>query len=226
MQRPPDDSTRFQDTNPAGVPPRRPSRLAGWSRRLGRTGLYLSLLIVLVQIVLVVTPLTEQLYLWLTVTRPPEQADVILCLGGQPERMLWAAELYHQGYAPTVVVTNWQKKADEMHKWVRMCGVPEKDLLVDRRSGTTGDHPGSVAALPGIDPGTMRFLIVTNHHHSRRVRAVFEHAGYEDFFIYGGDPPFADDADADQRWRWRVLFLPRIAYEYAALVKYRLEGRI
>jgi uncharacterized SAM-binding protein YcdF (DUF218 family) len=177
-------------------------------------------------VVLVATPLTERLYLWLTVTQSPEKADVIVCLGGQPERMFWAAELYHQGYAPKVAVSSWENGADKMYGWVHMCGVPAEDVWVDRYSRTTGDHPDALAALPGIDKESMRFLIVTNHEHSRRVRAVFQRAGYRNFMIYGGDPPFANELDPGQRWRWRFLRIPSLVYEYAALAKYKLQGRI
>ncbi len=188
--------------------------------------LYGSLLCVLLLIVLIVTPLTDRLYLWLTVTQPPEKADVILCLGGRTERLFWAAELYHEGYAPTVIFTGHEDHADRMGEWLRMCGVPDEALLVDRTSATTGDHPSCVDALPGIDPKTMRFLIVTNHSHSRRVKAIFEQGGYDDFLIYGGPPPFSYEIDRSKRWRWRVLYLPYIAYECAALVQYTLQGRI
>lgn len=206
--------------------PRARSRLRRWSRRGWRLVLYGCFLIVFTYLVFVATPLSERLYSWLIVTQPPEKADVILCLGGQPERMYWTAELYHQGYAPKVAVSSWETGADQMYAWVHMCGVPAEDLWVDRHSRTTGDHPEALAALPGIEKESMRFLIVTNHEHSRRVRAVFQRAGYRNFIIYGGDPPFANELVPGQRWRWRVLRLPYLAYEVAAIFKYKLQGKI
>jgi uncharacterized SAM-binding protein YcdF (DUF218 family) len=211
----------------ASVPlPLRPSRLRrliGSVYRLIRNSLAAGMLLLLV---LVTTPITERLYKGLLVTGPPQEADVVVCLGGRHERLLWTAECYDRGLAPRVVVSNAPGAAQHMKKMLVHCGLPAERVLVDDKSFTTVDHPPGIAALPGMDPAGQRFLIVTDHEHSRRVAALFRRAGYEDFTIYGGPPGLREGDEAQVRWRWRIMYLPRIAYEYAALIQYRLQGRI
>ena len=202
-----------------------PSRRGGWLRRAYRLGRGLLAAAMLCQLALVFTPLSEWLYLRLAVTQPAVEADVIICLGGRTDRIFWAAQLYHWGYAPLVVVSNVDDAAKHMRDRMLMCGVPADRILTDVRSRSTGDHPAEIAGLPGIDPATQRFLIVTNHAHSRRAAACFRKGGYQHFTVYGGAPPLTH-WNPSLRWRWRVKIMPYLAYEYAALLNYWCRGRI
>ncbi len=208
------------------APATRPaSRIRRFFRRVSR-GIILTLALgMLLQIVLVTTPLTDKLYFGLVVSSEPVPADVIVVLGGRHERLIWAATAFHRKLAPRVIVSNAPGAAQEMKKLLVNCGVPEKSILLDTKSHTTAEHPAGVASVPGIDPVHQRFLIVTDHEHSRRVAACFRKAGYQHFTIYGGPLPLRDE-ETGSHWKWRILFLPRIAYEYAALVQYWAQGKI
>jgi len=211
-------------SRPRGPEPPRWRRLAGWLYRRIRGLLAMGMLTL---IVLVFTPLTGRLQGLLDVTQPPQAADYIVCLGGEDERMIWAGELFKQGYAPRVIVTNFDKAALVMKGRMEIMGVPPDRIMADSASRTTGDHPGCIAALSGIDPAVQRFLIVTNREHSRRTAACFRKGGYAHFTIFAGcSSSYQQGPTTAQTWRERAMKIPTLSYEYTALLQYRLQGRI
>jgi uncharacterized SAM-binding protein YcdF (DUF218 family) len=182
-------------------------------------------LVMLCQILLVVTPAAQWLRGWLDVTTSARPADVILCLGGNDQRLIWAAELFQQGLAPVVVVSNRPGAAQVMKMKIVNMGVPAERVLVDDSSYVTADHPAAIARLPGLDPKGQRFLIVTNAEHSRRAAACFRRGGYRDFSMFAGVSSSAV-IDPLHPWRGRILLLPQLAYEYAGLVQYWVQGKL
>lgn len=177
-------------------------------------------------ILMVLLPIPERIYHWLSVSNPtPPAADYIVCLGGGSEREGKAAQLWHRKVAPMIIVSNAPGAAEWMCNLLVDCGVPREKILVDNRSHTTGDHPAGVARLPGVDPKAHRFVIVTDHTHGRRSRACFSEAGYTDFVIYSGRNPRPGDSYWDG-CEWRIANLPFIVYESAAIVQYWLQGKI
>lgn len=218
------DSRAADRPGPLGQAAPRWRRIVGWVYRRIRGLLALSMLIL---IVLVFTPLTGWLQDLLDVTQPPQVADYIVCLGGEDERLIWTAELFKQGYAPKVIVSNIGEPALVMKSRMENMGVPPDRLMVDEKSRTTADHPGCIAALEGIDPTAHRFLIVTNLEHSRRAAACFRKGGYGRFSIFVGRPSTKQEGPLTARnWRARAMIVPTLAYEYTALVKYWLQNKI
>ena len=214
---------------PAGQPPRSAAaRTVALLRRLYRWTRGLLALGMVVYLLLILTPVTERLYLWLAVTAPAAKADAIICLGGgNTVREVRAVELYHRGCAPQVIVSNLPGAAQGMRDFMVEFGVPRSVILVDDRSRVTADHPAGIARLPGVDTATQHFIIVTDHSHSRRVRAVFQKAGYRHFTIYAGRPADRDPPNtAVELMKWRFANLPRIVYEYAGLTQYWFQGRL
>jgi uncharacterized SAM-binding protein YcdF (DUF218 family) len=206
---------------PGDVVPRRRGRLARWMRGLYQFARGALALGMLAQILLVLTPAPLWLQSWLDVTAPARKADVILCLGGSDLRLIWTAELFHQGFAPVIVVSNHSGAGEIMRMKLVTVGVPADRVLVDENSYVTADHPAAIARLPGIDPARQRFLIVTTIEHSRRASACFRRGGYVDFSMYAGVP-----SNIEHSWRGHVLLLPQLAYEYAGLLQYWIQGRI
>jgi len=182
----------------------------------------------LAHLLVVFTPLGDGLQGWLDVTKPAVKADYLVCLGGNDHRLIWAADLFHQGIAPYVVVSNLPGSAEKMRDYLAMLGVPADRILVDATSFNTGDHPAAIERLLQIDPASSRLVIVTDAMHSRRVTACFKKGGYRDFVVTAG--AMCSDVGVSphpsHRWRTRVMILPNIAYEYSALVVYWLQGRI
>jgi len=179
----------------------------------------------LLHLIVVFTPVGNLLFDGLDVSEAPAKADLILCLGGQSIRVIHAAELYHLGYAPKVVVSNLECKADEMRDLALLCGVPDDRIVVDRCSQTTRDHPAAIAALEGVDFQQQRFLIVTSNHHSRRAAACFRHGGYRNIIMYGRKY-LTGELKKPRNWKYRFLMFPRAVYEYSGLLTYWLSGRI
>ncbi|NLX20806.1 MAG: YdcF family protein [Phycisphaerae bacterium] len=219
------DSPSADNPQPAARAPvrRAPFRMLAWCYCRARA---LFAVVALLQIILVCTPITDRLYRWLDVTKPPQQADLIVCLGGNEARLLWAVDAYHRGLAPRIVVSNLPGAAQWMRNKLLQCGIPADRVILDDASGTTAEHPPNVARLPGLDPARHRFLLVTDHDHSRRALACFRKAGFTHVSVYGSGFPMRDDGPFHMRCRWRILVLPRLLYEYAALVQYRWQGRI
>jgi uncharacterized SAM-binding protein YcdF (DUF218 family) len=214
----------------ANAPPSPPVRPRGRVRRglaYGfRTARNILASFALVTLLLVLTPLGDCLYNWLNVsTKDLPKADVIVCLGGGNGREALAAVLWHRKAAPIVIVSNRPGAAEHMRMLVEDVGVPSRAILVDNTSATTHDHPEGVAHLPGIDRKKQRFVLVTDYTHSRRARDCFINAGYEHVTVWSGfrDPPTRTYLEQCES---RVVILPGLIYEGAAILKYKLQGNI
>jgi uncharacterized SAM-binding protein YcdF (DUF218 family) len=178
----------------------------------------------LVLLVLVLTPIPERVHDWLDVSEPLRRADYIVCLGGNPQRLVWAIEAYSRGFAPKVIVTNLPGATEWMAERLVDAGIPRKAILRDDHSATTADHPGNIAKLPGVDREQQQFLIVTDYDHSRRAAGCFRRAGYRHFTIYGagfGYPP-----EKKHPLKWRIGALARLSYECVGMAKYWVTGKI
>ena len=213
---------------PTAQPPAQtaPPRRRGPVRRLYTLVRSILALGMLAIVLLIVTPIPEKLYEWLDVTSPPAKSDYIVCLGGDPARLIWAVEAYRHGYAPRIIVTNKPEAVAWMKDRLVECGIPKSAIDIDSASSTTADHPAAIAQLPGIDPARQRFMLVTDYEHSRRAAACFRHGGYVHVSVYGAGFHLRQNPEPIKSWRWRIMELPTLLYEYAALTQYWLQGRI
>lgn len=177
-------------------------------------------------VLVVLTPVPERIYTWLDVTGEPVAADYIVCLGGNPSRLLWAVEDYRAGYAPKIIVTSLPESAKWMQDKLVQCGIPRSAILVENQSRTTGDHPAAVAKLPGVDPATQRLLLVTDFEHSRRAAACFRRFGYTHISVHGAGFKLRENPEQQKCLRWRIRELPTLLYECSALVQYWVQGKI
>jgi hypothetical protein len=201
----------------AGKPPRRlrRRRVLNWGvRLLAALGLFFA--------VLLFTPLLDVTYLKFDRQGELEKSDYILVLGGEPYRVLEAAELWKEGYAPTVVVSNHDEAAEEMRQLAIHWGVPPDRIVVDRLSWTTADHPRGIRQATALDPATARCIVVTNFMHMARSQAVFEKAGYRRLIFR--EPRWTRVKRAPQAIKSRLRVLPEVIYECAAWVEYWARG--
>jgi uncharacterized SAM-binding protein YcdF (DUF218 family) len=119
---------------------------------------------------------------------PPEPADAIVVLGGGLQsRPFAAADLYHRGQAPLVLVMrNAWRRTDAMGITVddtsaavqvlKAMGVPEHAIHVtDKPVFSTADEAEVVAAWVRAR-GWRCVLVPTNPFHTRRVRWLFRRA--------------------------------------------------
>jgi uncharacterized SAM-binding protein YcdF (DUF218 family) len=106
------------------------------------------------------------------------RADVIVILGGHLEhRVRRAAELFHAGAAPCVLVSDDDPPAC-VCQLLTAAGVPQDAIFVENQSRNTRENAEySVRWLKQHD--ARRAIIVTSWFHSRRAVACFLHFGPE-----------------------------------------------
>jgi uncharacterized SAM-binding protein YcdF (DUF218 family) len=109
----------------------------------------------------------------LTVDSGPVTGDVLVVLGGTPDRPQRAAELFQAGEAPRIICSGiGDALANEA--WLTNAGVPVSAISLEPQSHTTRENAKfSIALLRSL--GAQRVIIVTTWYHSRRALACFEH---------------------------------------------------
>ena len=128
-------------------------------------------LIVLLALLLLTAWLLPQQVL--TVDSGPVKADVLVVLGGTPDRAVRAAELFKQGEAPRILVSGFGDDISNEHLLERN-GVPASAITVEGKSRTTRENAEfSIPLLRQM--GAKRVIIVTTWYHSRRGLMCFEH---------------------------------------------------
>jgi uncharacterized SAM-binding protein YcdF (DUF218 family) len=151
-------------------------------------------------------------------------ARYIICLGGAPSRVIEAARLLQEGYAPQLIVSNNQLAAPMMRDLAIDWGAPPGCILMDSHSYRTLDHPASIQRHCGVDPAQDVCIIVTSYMHMARSKACFEKAGYKHIIM------------REPRWERRFRpppgiknnfwLIPELIYEGSALAEYWLRGAI
>ncbi len=158
-------------------------------------------------------------YRFLDVSEPPQAADVIVALGGSGgTREARAVELYHEGYAPLVLVSG--SIGENMERGlvvIEASDLPEDAVIINRGATNTYDEAQQVIEiLMSLDAQSA--LIVTDAHHTRRAMATYLH-------VLDGRPieltfvaAIPDILDPD-RW-WEYEFWQEIAKEFIKLPYY------
>jgi uncharacterized SAM-binding protein YcdF (DUF218 family) len=109
----------------------------------------------------------------LTVDSGPVKADVMVVLGGLPDRAIRAAELFKLGEAPEILVSG-KGDCTSNERLLEQEGVPEKAITLECGSHTTRENAEfSIPLLRQM--GAHRVIIVTSWYHSRRALMCFEH---------------------------------------------------
>lgn len=178
--------------------------------------------ICLVAILLTFTPIPRWLMLNLDRQNPLANADYIICLGGDPARVLEATRLLREGYAPALIVSNYGEGADEMKTLAIDWGAPAERIKIDHASKRTVDHPGAIARNCGVDPGVDRCIVVTSLSHMARSKAVFEKAGYQHILMR--EPRWEREFRRLRGWRSNVMIAAELLYEYTARLQYWAMG--
>jgi uncharacterized SAM-binding protein YcdF (DUF218 family) len=180
---------------------------------------------VVVALTLVFPPTHHWLSGRLITVDPPAASDYIVVLGGSSERVMEAAQLYREGYAPKIIVTSLGEDTDRLARMVHQVGVPESAILRDNTSYRTWSHPVGVAALPGVSKELDRFLLVTSPYHTSRALACFRRQGYAHVIVCG--PRWRPPGNLPIRyWDFAESFrdLPEEIHEVAAWAAYSLMG--
>lgn len=194
-------------------------------RRVARWVEHAVALAVVLLVLLWVSPLPLKIFRALDCESRLEPARYIICLGGDPARVIEAARLLNEGYGEKLILSNNPGGAAMMRMLAMEWGAAPEQILMDSGSYRTADHPGSVRRQCGVDPANDSCLIVTTYAHLLRSKLCFEKAGYRHICL------------REPRWerRFRVYqsglknnyrILTELFYELPALAEYRLRGYI
>jgi len=153
---------------------------------------------------------------WLVSEDPLEKSQAVLVLsGGLPDRALAAAQIYRNGYAKEVWLTQPLQPGAAMkelqlpyageEEYSRMVliakGVPPEAIhILKPRILNTADELRDVAAALDEQPGTAA-IVVTSKSHTRRVQALWKKisSGHRGRLIVRAAPD--DYFDASHWWR-------------------------
>ncbi|MFH1915289.1 MAG: YdcF family protein [Pseudomonadota bacterium] len=175
---------------------------------------------------------------WMRVDDTPRQADYIIPLAGNEGRLIKAAELIHQGYAPVILMSNaytlppsrldhlrWEigfpnYEMDEYHaRLAALLGVAGAmgGSFGNGHISTAEEAEALKAYLDGRSP---RLLLVTSPTHTRRAKMIFE-----DVLPECEITVVATDEDGfDNAW-WRDQHMAQhLILEFAKTAHYLLGG--
>lgn len=169
---------------------------------------------------------------WLVTEKPIEKPDAIIVLSGGAtvvERNLYAADLFRQGIAPRIVLTNdgerggWDQNVQRNPSYYELArrelvtaGVPEAAITVlpEVVSGTREE--AALIASRSNALGLSGVLLVTSPHHTRRALLTFEHAFGASVAVGIASPPAVDD----RFWYLAARGWRDVAGEYVKLAVY------
>jgi len=177
---------------------------------------------------------------WLVLSRPLERADAVVVLAGSEtyvERAVRAAELYHEGRAPLVVLTDdgqrggWDAAVERNPLFVeravaelRRAGVPAESVEV--LSPTVASTFEEGARLRELAParGWRSLLVVTSGYQSRRALWTLGRA-FEGSGIRVGVEAVEPGRQAPRAALWWLspLGWKLVPGEYLKLIYYRLR---
>ena len=123
---------------------------------------------------------------WLRMDDAPRKADAIVILAGDLHRAIYAADLYHQGLAPVILLGRpyvgepdplcglgfpCPSQVESMEQVLRAKGVPEGVLkLYGKDHMSTVEEAESLERELGPRPRTL--LVVTSPYHCRRAKMI------------------------------------------------------
>ncbi|HEX3100186.1 MAG TPA: YdcF family protein [Pyrinomonadaceae bacterium] len=181
--------------------------------------------------------LAPSLAVYLIVEKPLEHADAIMVLSGSAvykERTQKASELYKQGVAPRIFITDDGERAG----WSRAEKTnPSFVELEQRELVSNGVAPDSITVLPGQVSGTDQeakalaeevaarpvksVLIVTSAYHTRRALRTFEKIlGGKDVEIGIAYAPPGEQTPSPDLWWVKPRGWQMVAGEYVKSVLY------
>ena len=178
---------------------------------------------------------------WLDVGRPPQPADAVFMLLGDPNtRSMTAAALVRAGWAPRVLLntlapTEQEKKgvvppAHEIHRRMLLhCGVAAADIvLLDNQARTTYDEVLGLASYLDSRPD-WQVLVVTDGPHTRRSRWILRRVLGERAKQISLVSTVADECPPDSWWQNEAGFA-FVVSEYLKLgfyaVRYGMAGYV
>jgi uncharacterized SAM-binding protein YcdF (DUF218 family) len=157
------------------------------------------------------------------------------------DRILYAARLYKEGYAPKLILTggriNWKKEAapseaQDIETLLEFMGIPKSAMLLERTSLNTHENAVNVKAILTQEKLEGPILLVTSALHMPRSMAIFKKEGIE--AIAAPTDYLVDESTSAQSIPDLLIkLLPDAAEmyhttialrEYVGMMVYRLKG--
>ena len=158
---------------------------------------------------------------FLVVDVPPKRADIGLVLAGHFGRAMYAADLYHQGFVPKILISRPER--EKYLEQLDSIGVPYprqeeisravllKKGVPDDRIAIIGDGVISTIAEARLVAGFLEkqpeihsVLLITSRFHVRRAEAIFRYIlqSHSQVEVFAVGTPY-DGFIADQWWKDR-----------------------
>lgn len=185
-------------------------------------------------------PVMRRMGHFLTLSEPLEHADAIVVLaGGYPDRILEAAALYREGWAPRILLGRepdnggYRKlialgvsmpRLFEVNRMIaEQLGVPPEAIaVVEHPAGSTYDEAEEVIDTV-LRQGYRSIVLVTSKYHSQRAARIYRAlAGDRVHIVVRAARD--DDFDPDAWWHNRVS-TRRAIFEYQKLLAFLLIDR-
>lgn len=205
------------DKAPPANRTRRFPRLLRWFEHLLLVGC-------LGSVVLLISPIPRWLYESLDRQGKLRPAQYVICLGGDPARVIEGARLLQEGYAEKLIVSNNKVAAAMMRNLAIDWGAPADRILVDTGSCRTLDHPDSIRRQCGVNPSEDLCVIVTSYTHMARSLAYFQKAGYRHIIMR--EPRWERQFRHLEGWKTNYWIVPELLYEYGGFVEYWFRGAV
>ena len=134
---------------------------------------------------------------YLVRSEPPRKSDIAVVLGGDAYggRILKAAELVRQGYAPLALISGpdgfyGYHECDLAIPFAEKAGYPESYFLHVEHEATSTEEEAQVIVAELRRRGVHHVLLVTSDYHTRRAGKIFRHAAPEMIFDVVESPDF------------------------------------
>ncbi|NQX45876.1 YdcF family protein [Paenibacillus tritici] len=118
---------------------------------------------------------------FLPISESPGQADVLIILSGGGGRVEQGVQLFQEGYAPQLLLSNVKENAGpsgNMRQTSLSLGIPEGAILAENAAQST--YQNAQFTLPIMkQQGFKSAIVVSSDFHMRRVKFIFDHV-YKD----------------------------------------------
>lgn len=111
-------------------------------------------------------------YLIAEESMPSEKADAIIVLSGSADRLEQAAELYGEGYADKVILTNSTEESTTPARAMSF-GVPEEAIISEPKADSTYENATKSKKIMK-EKDFESAIVVTSEFHSRRTKYTFD----------------------------------------------------
>ncbi len=187
---------------------------------------------VLVVIAITLILASHQLWLpliggFLVVSDPLQPADALLPLAGGQERVVYAAELFNQGYADWLIATDMplnvpgvrESYGELVKREATWQGVPEERILAAPGTAETTYQEALAVRQLAEERGLRSLIVVTDPFHTRRARMAFREAFRDSGIAVTVRPVNESEYHPDSWWQTRDG-LRETWTEYVKLVLY------